>query len=88
MRKHGKILSWEDLYIEPQPTKPKIQKVLREDGSYTIHVFLRHSMEQRKIGVTSYEPSYKGLKTLIFAMVSLYGKKKVEKELGIKIEEE
>lgn len=85
---HGKRISWKDLYIDKTPgklTEQKIQLCLREDGTKTLHVYLPIHEISRKHNAVNYEPSYKGIRTLIDGMVEIYGKKEVERELNISI---
>ena len=85
---HGRRMKWKTLFVDKTKgklTDQKIQIVTREDGTKTLQVFLPIHPISMRYKCVNYEPSYLGLKMLIFGMVEIYGKEEVERELGIRI---
>ena len=91
--KYGRITQYKTLFIEPIDTEiidyvGAIQICEREKSKTpTIQVYIKHTPISNKYGASSWAPSHKGLRALIDGFVSVYGKTKVEKELGIKIKD-
>ena len=81
--KHGNIEGWETLYIDKSEGNAKAQIAIATDGTKVFHILKPISQKEKDWGFTLYQPSYESMKTEIKAMVKLYGRKEVERELGI-----
>ena len=89
--KYGRITKYTTVFVEPIDSKIKdyvamIQICERAKAKTpTIQVYVKHTPISDKHKASSWAPSHKGLRALIDAFISVYGKTEVEKKLGIKI---
>lgn len=85
------VIEYETIFEEKnkgnKAGNPKIQKIKHPNGSSSLHVWIPLIEVNKRMSCVGYRPTYEGIKAMIRVLIDLYGKSKVEKELGIKIRE-